>query len=350
MDSELSEYRWPAEWEPHSHTLLTWPQRPELWSGRIAAVHAAYLEIIRTLSEDEAVRILVNDARTADTLRSLLRGNDIPCGPDAAVDLWVIPTNDVWIRDYGPLRLLRNDSATPASRMIAYTFTGWGEKFPADADNQAAGAVADRCNESFEKYSDFVLEGGAIESNGRGLLMTTEACLLHPNRNPRMNRDEIEARLKQTLGAHSVLWLPHGLPGDDTDGHVDMLARFVGENHVISCLPEDESHPAYADLAMNLAHLRAFRTHDGDALRVDTLPLPPLRLSPDGLPIPESHANFYIGNGSVLVPVFNDAHTNGIALRTLQRIFPDRRVVGIPGADLILEGGGVHCMTMQIAG
>ncbi|MEQ9363864.1 MAG: agmatine deiminase family protein [Leptospirales bacterium] len=352
MHAETPEYRWPAEWEPHSCTLLTWPQRPELWSGRVDAVRRVYLEIIRALCLDEAVRILVNDAREAETVQALLAESDLPCSPGGDVDLWTIQTNDVWIRDYGPLRLVADRKPGETSRMIAFTFTGWGGKFKADADNQAAEAIASRlqAGEGFEKLSDFVLEGGAIETNGRGLLITTEACLSHPNRNPHLDRDAIEARIRESLSAHSVIWLPKGLPGDDTDGHVDMITRFVGEDRVLTCLPDSSKHPAHADLSMNLRHLRAYRDSNGAALKIQTLPLPPQRHSADGEPVPESYANFYIGNGAVLVPVFGHPRTDEIALRTIQDAFPNRRVVGISGSDLILEGGGVHCMTMQVAG
>ena len=372
--STESEYRWPAEWEPHAGTLLSWPQRPELWSGRIDAVRSVYVEIIRALSEGELVRVLVNNEASAAELRAHFANHGIACGPNDAVEIWTIPTNDVWIRDYGPLRLRReqdlrhegerhsvqiaNDRLpdTPddtkleaASRMIAYSFTGWGGKFAAEADDRAAQAVAARMQEAFYKHSDFVLEGGAIETNGRGLLITTEACLLHPNRNPDLNRQQIEARLKATLGAHSVLWLPNGLPGDDTDGHVDMITRFVGEDRVLSCLPDSVDHPAYSEMEMNLTHLRDYRGPNGKKLHVETLPLPRLRRHSDGTPVPESYANFYIGNHVVLVPVFDDPERDPRALNAIQSAFPDRRVIGLPGSDLILEGGGIHCMTMQIA-
>ncbi len=360
--STESGYRWPAEWESHFGTLLTWPQRPELWSGRIDAVRSVYVEIIRALCEGEAVRVLVNNEASAAELNARFADSGIACGPDDAVQIWTIPTDDVWIRDYGPLRLRREQglrlrreqgpdgaNSEAASRMIAFTFTGWGGKFAAEADNRAAQAVAARMQETFHKYSDFVLEGGAIETNGRGLLITTEACLLHPNRNPDWNRQQIEERLKATLSAHSVLWLPNGLAGDDTDGHVDMITRFVGEDRVLSCLPDSVDHPAYGDLAMNLTHLRDYRGPKGEPLRVETLPLPRLRRYSDGTPVPESYANFYIGNRVVLVPVFGDPERDQRALNTIASAFPDRRVVGLPGSDLILEGGGIHCMTMQIA-
>lgn len=346
MNPGTHDYHWPAEWETHRYTLLTWPQRPELWSGRIDAVRKTYLEIIGALAEGESVRILVNDSQEHGAVRTLLLDNGIPCEPDGAVDLWIIPTDDVWIRDYGPLRILKKIDHT--SKMLAYTFTGWGNKFRSDADNQAAEHIAARLGETFHKYSDFVIEGGAIETNGHDVLITTEACLLHSNRNPELKREEIEARLKSSLGVRAVLWLPNGLPGDDTDGHVDMITRFVAPDRVLTCLPDDTNHPAYSALSANLSQLINFRLPDGGALKIETLPLPPQRYFADNSPIPESYANFYIGNHVVLVPTFDHAETDRAALSVIQAAFANRRVLAISGSDLILEGGGIHCMTMQV--
>ena len=263
------------------------------------------------------------------------------------MEFLTIATNDVWIRDYGPLRMYA-DSGNSAY-MTSFQFTGWGGKFVADADNRAAEKIAAHFGERVRKDPDFVLEGGAIETNGRDLLITTGACLLHPNRNPNLSRDAIEARLRATLGIRDVLWLPNGLPGDDTDGHVDMITRLVGEETVLTCLPDDENHPAYAALAENLACLRDYRRPDGGVLKILELPMPPPRFAPDSdVPIPESYANFYIGNRAVLVPVFGDDATDQRALNIIAAAFPNRRVVAIPGSDLILEGGGIHCMTMQV--
>lgn len=353
MISANNDIRWPAEWEPHSCTLLTWPQRPELWSGRIEAVRAAYISIVRALigddptNPDERVLVLVNDEPTRNAVRARFIEHEIECAPGGPVEFLTIATNDVWIRDYGPLRMYA-DSGNSAY-MTSFQFTGWGGKFVADADNRAAEKIAAHFGERVRKDPDFVLEGGAIETNGRDLLITTGACRLHPNRNPNLSRDAIEARLRATLGIRDVLWLPNGLPGDDTDGHVDMITRLVGEETVLTCLPDDENHPAYAALAENLACLRDYRRPDGGVLKILELPMPPPRFAPDSdVPIPESYANFYIGNRAVLVPVFGDDATDQRALNIIAAAFPNRRVVAIPGSDLILEGGGIHCMTMQV--
>lgn len=352
------EYRWPGEWEPHAATLLAWPHRDDLWSGRLAAVEERFLEIIAALLPHEPVYLLVPDESAADYIRSRLPAESrTHAVARDRLHTPVIETNDIWIRDYGPLHLIVNDRGPTraADRLLAYTFNGWGHKFTAELDNAAANHIAGLpegpCRNMQLIEADFVLEGGAVESNGDGLVMTTEACLLHPNRNPELQRAEIEQRLLRDFHAHEILWLPGGLTGDDTDGHVDMVARFTARNRVIACLPDDAAHPSYAALRENLAALRAFRFADGSPLHVTTLPMPPLRYtdeSADRELLPESYANFYIANGCVLVPVFGYLESDARALEIIAGEFSNRKIVPISGSELILEGGGIHCASNQI--
>ena len=363
------EYRWPGEWEPHRTTLLAWPHRDDLWSGKLAAVQERFLEIIAALLPHEPVCLLVPDESAADRILSRLPAESRALATDARrLQTPVVATDDIWIRDYGPLHLLAN-ARSDADRLLAYTFNGWGHKFEAELDNAAARRIARIAGQTEDLFgrelaaaelieTDFVLEGGAIESNGDGLIMTTEACLLHPNRNPDLvsanasradKRAAVHERLLRDFHASDVLWLPGGRTGDDTDGHIDMVARFIARDRVIACLPDDATHPSYAALHENLAALRAFRfAADQTPLHVTTLPMPPLRYTNQGDLLPESYANFYIANGCVLVPVFGYAESDARALEIIAGEFPDRETVPISGSELILEGGGIHCATMNL--
>lgn len=363
MSASLSpDYRWPGEWEPHAATLLAWPHRADLWSGQLLTVQRRFIEMMAALLPHEPVWLLVPDDATGDSIRQQLAGAKVAVDLlDHQLRLLNIPTNDIWIRDYGPLQLHALNPAT-GDRLLAYTFNGWGHKFEATLDNQAAGHIAAWLNQQSDFAlieSDFVLEGGAIESNGDGLIMTTEACLLHPNRNPGLvpagtdsasaKRTAIQARLLRDFHARELLWLPGGLSGDDTDGHIDMVARFTARDRVLACLPDDPAHPSHAALAENLAVLKAYRFAESQTpLQITTLPMPPLRHSADGELLPESYANFYIANGCVLVPVFGDPATDARALEIIAGEFPNRQVVPVSGSELILEGGGIHCMTSQL--
>jgi len=324
----------PAEWEPHAATWIAWPHNPDDWPGRFEPIPWIFGEIVRKLSKVERVRILVNDEDMRESAHRVLS----MCGADlAAVDFYIQPTDRIWARDFGPMFAWNPDGALAA---VKWRFNGWA-KYENHLQDEAAGhAIAGFANvETIEPGC--VLEGGSIDVNGSGLLLTTEECLLSPiqARNPDLTREEIEARVGQYLGVNRVLWLRNGIAGDDTHGHVDDLARFTDAESVVIVSESDPADANYEPLRENLEILKGF------PVRVRTLPMPaPLIF--DGQRLPASYANFYIANRMVLVPVFNDANDR-IALNTLAECFPDRQVIGINCVELVWGLGTLHCMTQQ---
>jgi agmatine deiminase len=332
-------YRMPAEWEPHEATWLSWPHNPETWPGKLDRVPAIFADIVAALHEHEEVRILAGSDELERSARAALRARGCE-SPN--VRFWRIPTNDAWMRDHGPIFVVHPERGVA---MTDWRYNAWGGKYPPyDLDD----AVPSRLNETLRMplfEPGIVLEGGSIDVNGRGTLLTTESCLLNPNRNPGLTRHEIEAKLLDFLGASNVLWLGDGIVGDDTDGHVDDLTRFVGPSTVVSAVeedPMDENHRALSD---NLVRLRRMTDEAGRPLEVVPLPMPPA-IRHEGHRLPASYANFHIGNGAVLVPVFGHDRDD-VACDTLARLFPGRRVARIPSTDLVLGLGAIHCLTQQ---
>ncbi len=330
----------PAEWEPHEATWLAWPHKEESWPGLFEAIPYVWGEIVRALVPSEEVRILVANEEMEHLARGVLRQASIPV---ERVRFFHVPTDDAWIRDHGPIFLLNR-----ADRRLAiadWEYNAWGGKYsPWAQDN----AVPQRIAEIFDlpvARPGMVLEGGSIDVNGRGTLLTTESCLLNPNRNPDLTRAAIEQKLRNYLGAHHILWLGEGIVGDDTDGHVDDIARFVAPRRVVAVVTEDRSSPDYAALADNFERLQYMRDQDGHPLEVVPLPLPD-PVFHEGQQLPASYANFYIANGAVLVPIFG-VRQDQEALSLLQTLFPTRRVVGIHCRELIWGLGAIHCVTQQ---
>jgi agmatine deiminase len=342
-------FRMPAEWEPHAATWLAWPHEARDWPGKLAPIPWVYGEVVRHLAVGEGVRILVGDAATEGRARKLLGrvGADL-----AQVDFVRAPTDRSWTRDTCPL-FVRD--AAGAVAITNWRFNGWAKY----ANHRRDDAVNDKIARRFRlrqwkptvtiagKPWRVVLEGGAIDVNGAGTLLATEECLLDPvqERNPGLTREELEAVLGAHLGVRKVLWLGRGIAGDDTHGHVDDLARFVDETTVVIAEEPDPADANHAPLRENRARLERMTTADGRALRVLTLPMPaPLFL--DGVRLPASYANFYVGNAAVLVPTFNDPNDRR-ALDILAGLFPTRRVIGIHAVDLVWGLGTLHCMTQQ---
>jgi agmatine deiminase len=327
-------FRMPAEWEPHEATWIAWPHNREDWPGRFAPIPWVYGEIVRKLSRVERVRILVQNAQVERQARRVLRKVDAQM---ETVEFIEHPTNRVWTRDYGPL-FLKNRRGEVA--LTAWRFNAWAKYDDWQLDASVPAFIG--ASLKLPLFTPrMVLEGGSIDVNGQGLLLTTEECLLSPvqARNPGMSRAEIERRLRGYLGATRVIWLRNGISGDDTHGHVDDVARFVGPQTVVVASEPDRADPNYQPLRENAALLRAA------GLRVVKLPMPrPLIF--DGRRLPASYANFYIANGLVLAPTFNDPNDR-VALATLARVFPDREVVGINCTELIWGLGALHCMTQQ---
>jgi agmatine deiminase len=338
-------YRMPAEWEPHEATWLAWPHELTDWPGKFAPIPWVYAEIVRHLSRVERVHILIEDAQAESRARAMLRkaGANL-----SAVKFSRVPTDRGWIRDFGPI-LVKN--AAGRVGVTHWVFNGWAKYDDFLKDASAFAQVNRKSKHPVWRPTlgdrPIVLEGGSIDVNGRGTLMTTEECLLSPvqARNPGLAREELERVLRDYLGAMNVIWLKNGIAGDDTHGHVDDLARFVNPTTVVVVTEEDGADPNYAPLLENLQLLLAARDQSGHPLRVVKLPMPaPVFF--DSQRLPASYANFYIANGLVLVPMFSDLRDRE-ALNILAELFPGREVLGIPCRDLVLGLGTLHCMTQQ---
>jgi agmatine deiminase len=327
-------YRMPAEWAPHEATWIAWPHNRDDWPGRFGPIPWVYGEIVRKLSRVERVRILVNGVPQERQARIVLR--KVGAALDA-VEFFECPTDRVWTRDYCPL-FVKNARGEVAA--TAWEFNGWA-KYANHKLDAAAGRFAAKRVGVKTWMPEMVLEGGSVDVNGEGLLLTTEECLLSDvqARNPSMGRREIERHLHNYLGAERVIWLRNGIAGDDTHGHIDDLARFVGPDTVVLASESDRSDANYEPLRENYELLKAA------GLRVIKLPMPrPLVFA--GVRLPASYANFYIANGLVLVPTFNDP-SDRLALNTLAKCFPDHEVTGIDCTALIWGLGALHCMTQQ---
>jgi len=338
-------YRMPAEWEPHEGTWIGWPHELTDWPGKFTPIPWVYAEIVRHLARVERVHIFVENAAAKSKARAVLKKSGVGL---ATVDFFRIPTNRGWTRDFGPI-FVRNAAGRVA--MTHWAFNAWAKY----DDFQKDAAVVPRMNRKLQfpiwqpmhAGRRVVLEGGSIDVNGRGTLLTTEECLFSPvqARNPGVSREEMETIFREFLGVTNVLWLRNGIAGDDTHGHVDDLARFVDPSTVVTVLEENPAEQNFAPLQENLLLLRTMKDQDGRALRIETLPMPePVFFA--GQRLPASYANFYIANRIVLVPTFNDANDR-IALDTLARLFPDRQVIGIACRDLVLGLGTLHCLTQQ---
>jgi agmatine deiminase len=345
-------YRMPAEWEPHEATWLAWPHERTDWPGKFAPIPWVYADIVRHLARVERVRILVQDRDEERAARRILQksGADL-----AAVEFFVAPTNRGWTRDFGAV-FVKKCGAAGADGVAAtkWRFNAWAKYDDWKKDNAAMNRVLPKLKvpvwEPQYRGRPVVLEGGSIEVNGAGSLLTTEECLLSTEqaRNPGFERADWEAIFCDYLGATNVLWLGRGIAGDDTHGHVDDLARFVNPTTVVTVVESDRSDANYEPLQENLARLRGMpgiKDQEGRPLRIETLPMPqPVWF--DGQRLPASYANFYIANKIVLVPTFSDP-ADRAALNTLAALFPDREVISIAARDLVLGLGTLHCMTQQ---
>jgi agmatine deiminase len=333
-------FRMPAEWEKHSATWLAWPHNLETWNASVLpAVEQTYLAIIAALAPDEIVSVLVNDPATQKYVEEKIHARGIPL---ERVQCHTVPTDDAWIRDYGPNFLVGGDKKEVACNN--WRFDSWGGKYDWQRDDRVAGKLAKILDlKTFEP--GIVLEGGAIEVNGQGLCLTTEPCLLNSNRNGGMDRDTMEGYLKQFLGVQKVIWLKGGMEGDDTDGHIDNLARFVNPTTILCAYEENTADPNYEGLKDNYERLVSSTDPGANAMNIVRLPMPGNVEVSSGR-LPASYANFYIGNRVVLLPVYNTANDNK-AQSILQEAFPEREVVAIPCRELVQGLGSIHCITQQ---
>lgn len=330
-------YRMPAEWARHAATWLSWPHNAETWPDCFDMVEPTMVEVVRVLATGEAVHINVLDAAHEAHVHGLIEG----LVPPASVRTYICPTDDAWIRDHGAIFVTRGSELAA----LDFEYNAWGGKYPPfDRDRKVARYMADALGVGCFA-SPFVLEGGAIDVNGAGALLTTEQCLLNANRNPDLDPAGIEAMLRAYLGVAQIIWLGRGVEGDDTDGHVDDLARFVAEDTVVAVVEPDTADANYTVLRENREALSQAEIA-GKPLRVVELPMPdPVYNGMQRLPA--SYANFYVANSAVLMPAFGCAQDT-VAQATLAQCFPDRRVVAIDCRSLVAGLGALHCLTKQV--
>jgi agmatine deiminase len=338
-------WRMPAEWEPHRATWIAWPHQRDDWPGKFEPIPWVYAEIVRHLHASEMVHLLVNDHAAEIEVRDLLTQTGVDL---ARVCFFHSPTDRVWTRDYGPIFVVNSDGELGQTD---WHFNAWA-KYPNwhldDAvPAQIAATLGHTTRQPVFNNRRIVLEGGSIDVNGQGLLLTTEECLLSDvqTRNPGLSRSDLEQVFAQYLGIKKVLWLNRGIAGDDTHGHVDDLARFVAADTVATVVEPDRGDDNHEPLQENLERLRGMTNLSGEALRIVELPMPaPIHFQ--GQRLPASYANFYIANNRVLVPTFNDPNDR-MALNILAGLFPDRAIVGIHAVDLVWGLGTLHCLTQQ---
>lgn len=339
-DIPTSQPRLPAEWEPQAGILLAWPHADSDWQPMLEDISAVYVELVRNILRHESVLIVTPEPKSvAESLA--LAGID----PEM-VSIEKVPTDDTWARDFGPITIFRNDQPL----LLDFGFNGWGRKFPATQDNQvterlhAAGCFGTTPRESI----DFVLEGGSIESDGNGTILTTTKCLLNSNRNPHLDKQQIEQSLSLHLGAKRVLWIEHGfLAGDDTDAHIDTLARLCPNDTIVYLHcddPQDEHYPALQKMKYQLQQLR---TQTEKPFRLIPLPWPQPSFDTDGGRLPATYANYLVINAAVLVPTYNDP-ADEPAMAAISAAYPEREIIGIDCRPVILQHGSLHCLTMQI--
>lgn len=333
----------PGEWEKQSGVLITWPHNNSDWVSNLASIEAFYVRLSATISRYQKLLIIAYDQALKTRIQSLLSTKQIN---DANILFFISQTNDTWTRDYGPVCLTANGK----TRLLDFKFNGWGEKYPAHLDNSLTDKLLSsntlKPQESLSQ--NFVLEGGSIESDGHGTLLTTSNCLLNTTRNAQFSKQEIEHYLINTIGMKQILWLNHGhLAGDDTDSHIDMLARFTNAHTIIHIQCDDPTDEHFAPLQAMKNELKTFRNIHGEPYQLIPLPLPSPQYDTRQKRLPASYANFLIINDAVLVPTYDDPKDQ-LALTILQRCFKTRKIVSIPANAAIQQNGSLHCLTMQM--
>ncbi len=334
-------YRMPAEWEKQEAVWVSWPHNKVTWPEKIEEVEKAYIQFIGALHNGQKIKVIVADSETEARASSMLDNAKVFL---SQIEFHAIKNQDVWIRDYGPLFVVNQDEWQKLA-MVKLVFNAWGNKYDdLKEDANIPGEINKIMNlPVFE--TGIVLEGGSIEVNGSGTLLTTEQCLLNKNRNPSLSKEDIENLLKDYLNVSNILWLKKGIAGDDTDGHIDDIARFVGQNTVVCAFEQDKSDDNYSALKENYDLLRKMKDENGSKLKVMKLPMPGI-VSDAQSRLPASYANFYIGNDAVAVPLFGSKNDKK-ALRVLGRAFPGRKIVGIDCRKMVYGFGALHCVTLQ---
>ena len=337
---ELGFY-FPAEWEKHDSTWITFPHNDHSWQGdKLEEMYPEYFALIKAISVGEMVNIQVNDAELAAFIQSQYSVYGIDANQ---IRLHIQPTNDAWCRDHGPAILVNRNNS---ERLIVdWGYNAWGGKYPPfDSDNESPSRIADILG--LPKVTPgIIMEGGSVDFNGAGTVLTSRSCLLNPNRNPHLSQSEIEQYLCAYYGVEQVLWVSDGIVGDDTDGHIDDTVRFVNADTVIAMVEPNVADENHAVLAQNLAELKSMRLLNGQPLNIVEIPMPAAVVI-DEFRAPGSYANFYISNAAVIVPIF-DCEQDEFALKTIAQFFPDRPVIGLSAKKIIWGQGSFHCLTQQ---
>ncbi len=333
-------YHFPAEWHHHEATWLSWPHKEASWPGKINTIYQPYIEFIKAVAAGEQVHINVNDENMKQSVLQLLEKYDAPL---SKITLHLHPTNDAWCRDHGPAFLIHAEEKKKI--ILDWGYNAWGGKYPPfDLDDDIPTKVAEYLKLPV-LYPGIVMEGGSVDFNGKGTLLTTTQCLLNENRNPHLSQSEIEKYLLDYYGVEQILWLDEGIVGDDTDGHIDDITRFVNIDTVVTVVETNKQDENYDLLQKNLSSLKKMRLLNGKQLNIVELPMPEPVVY-DGQRLPASYANFYISNAAVIVPVFR-CKNDDAALKILEPLFPERKVISIDSTDIIWGLGSFHCMSQQ---
>lgn len=335
-------YHFPAEWHPHRATWLSWPHKEASWPGKLEAVYAPYCRFIREVSYGEQVCINVAD----QAMETLATTHLVAAGVDMAnIRFFHHPTDDAWCRDHGPAFLINHDEGI-GKAIVDWGYNAWGNKYPPYEQDDVIPTLVGKALNLPVFHPGIVMEGGSVDFNGQGAVLTTKACLLNENRNPQLKQEQIEMYLHEYYGISQVLWLGDGIVGDDTDGHIDDITRFVNADTVVTVIEEDRTDDNYSILQENLRLLQKMRLENGKPLNIVELPMPAPVIY-DGQRLPASYANFYIANAAVVVPMYRDEKNDQKALDVLATCFPDRKIVGIDSTDIIWGLGSWHCLSQQ---
>jgi agmatine deiminase len=334
-------YYFPAEFDIHEATWLSWPHKEASWPGKIHTIYPYYSQFVKELALSEKVRINVNDEKMKTFAIKSLIDAEVNM---AQVEFFYHPTNDAWCRDHGPAFLI-NPAGQHKKIIVDWDYNAWGGKYPPhDLDDIIPTLIA-RHYKIPVYHPGIIMEGGSVEFNGAGTLITSRACLLNPNRNPHLNQAQIEDYLNKYYGVKQILWIDEGIVGDDTDGHIDDTVRFVNSSTILTVIEDDKHDENYELLQRNLKQLQRMRLSNGKQLNIVELPMPD-ELRYEGQRLPSSYANFYIANKSVIVPIFN-CRKDEKALLIIQDCFPDRKVIGIDSTEIIWGLGSFHCLSQQ---
>ena len=334
---EQGGFYFPAEWHEHESTWLSYPHNENSWPGKIDSIFPYYNEFIKHLTEDEKVHINVLNQNMLSRVEKELKANLTDM---TNIQFHLFETNDAWIRDHGPAFVINGKEKA----IVNWKYNAWGGKYPSEKDNLIPHKIA-QYSGLREFVADIVMEGGSVDFNGQGDVITTESCLLNENRNPQFSQSEIEQRLHDYYGVNNIIWLKEGVEGDDTDGHIDDLTRFVNEDTVITMVSEDKNDEDYDILNKNLSILKTARLLNGKQLNIIEV-LMPQNVIYEDQKLPASYANFYIANKKVIVPLYK-CNNDDKAMRIFEEVFKDRQIVGIDSTDIVWGLGSFHCLSQQ---